>query len=37
MVYILSGEVVLVEDTETILHPGDVACLACGQPCWPQA
>ena len=26
MVYILSGEVVLVEDTETTLHQGDCAC-----------
>ena len=31
MVYLLSGEVVLVEDTETTLHPGDVACWPAGQ------
>ena len=31
MVYILSGEVVLVEDAEEILHPGDVACWPAGQ------
>ena len=32
MVYILSGAVVLVEDTETILHPGDVAAWPAGSP-----
>ena len=31
MVYMLSGEVVLVEDTETTLYPGDVACWPVGQ------
>ena len=30
MVYILSGELVLVEDTETILRPGDAACWPAG-------
>ena len=30
MIYMLSGEVVLVEDTETTLHPGDVACWPAG-------
>ena len=30
MVYILSGEVVLVEDTENTLHPGDCACWPAG-------
>ncbi len=30
MVYVLSGEVVLVEDTETILVPGDAACWPAG-------
>jgi len=30
MVLVLSGEVVLVEDTETLLRPGDVACWPAG-------
>ena len=30
MVYLLSGEVVLVEDTETTLHAGDAACWPAG-------
>jgi uncharacterized cupin superfamily protein len=32
MVYLLSGEVVLVEDTETPLRAGDAACWPAGQP-----
>jgi uncharacterized cupin superfamily protein len=32
MVYILSGTGVLVEDTETTLNPGDVACWPAGMP-----
>jgi uncharacterized cupin superfamily protein len=32
MVYVLSGEVVLVEDEETVLRPGDTACWPAGQP-----
>lgn len=32
MVYILSGEVVLVEDHETVLRPGDTACWPAGAP-----
>ena len=32
MVYILSGVVVLVEDTENTLHPGDCACWPAGSP-----
>lgn len=32
MVYVLSGEVVLIEDTETILGPGDAACWPAGLP-----
>ena len=32
MVYILSGEVVLVEDTENTLHQGDAACWPAGSP-----
>lgn len=32
MVYVLSGEVVLVEDTETVLRPGDADCWPAGQP-----
>ena len=32
MAYILSGEVVLVEDSETVLRPGDVACWPAGAP-----
>jgi uncharacterized cupin superfamily protein len=32
MVYVLSGEVVLVEDEETVLHPGDAACWPAGRP-----
>ena len=31
MVYILSGTLVLVEDTETTLHPGDAVCWPAGQ------
>jgi uncharacterized cupin superfamily protein len=30
MIYMLSGEVVLVEETETVLKPGDVACWPAG-------
>ena len=30
MVIVLSGEVVLVEDEEVLLHPGDVACWPAG-------
>ncbi len=32
MVLILSGEAVLVEDSETTLHPGDAACWPAGNP-----
>jgi uncharacterized cupin superfamily protein len=32
MIFLLSGHVVLVEDTETQLHPGDTACWPAGQP-----
>lgn len=32
MVLILSGTVVLVEEQETLLHPGDVACWPAGLP-----
>ena len=32
MIYMLAGEVVLVEDTETILRPGDAACWPAGHP-----
>lgn len=32
MVYILSGEVVLIEDSETILRAGDAACWPAGRP-----
>lgn len=30
MVYVLSGELVLIEDSETILRPGDAACWPAG-------
>lgn len=32
MAYILSGELVLVEETETVLRAGDVACWPAGHP-----
>lgn len=32
MIYVLSGEVVLVEDEETVLRPGDAACWPAGRP-----
>jgi uncharacterized cupin superfamily protein len=32
MIWMISGEVVLVEDTETTLHPGDVAAWPAGRP-----
>ncbi|MGQ0567719.1 MAG: cupin domain-containing protein [Gemmobacter sp.] len=32
MIYVLSGEVVLVEDTETPLHAGEAACWPAGSP-----
>ena len=32
MVYVLEGEVVLVEETETVLHPGEAACWPAGSP-----
>lgn len=32
MVYILSGEVVLIEEEETVLRAGDAACWPAGQP-----
>lgn len=32
MIYVLSGEVVLVEEDETVLRPGDAACWPAGQP-----
>ncbi len=32
MVYVLTGEVVLVEDGETLLHPGQAACWPAGSP-----
>lgn len=32
MIYMLAGEVVLVEDTETVLRTGDAACWPAGSP-----
>lgn len=32
MVYLLSGELVLIEEDESTLHPGDAACWAAGRP-----
>ena len=32
MVYVLTGEVVLVEDSETVLHSGEAACWPAGNP-----
>lgn len=32
MILMLAGEVVLVEETETTLHPGDAACWPAGSP-----
>jgi uncharacterized cupin superfamily protein len=32
MVYVLTGQVVLVEETETVLNPGDAACWPAGNP-----
>jgi uncharacterized cupin superfamily protein len=32
MIYMLSGEVVLVEETETLMKAGDVACWPAGHP-----
>ena len=32
MVYLLAGEVVLIEDSETVLHPGEAACWPAGNP-----
>jgi len=32
MIYLLEGEVVLIEDEEILLHPGDAACWPAGHP-----
>ena len=32
MIYVLSGQVILTEESETTLHPGDVACWPAGTP-----
>jgi uncharacterized cupin superfamily protein len=32
MIYLLSGELILIEDSETILRPGEAACWPAGHP-----
>lgn len=32
MIYVLTGEVVLIEEAETTLHPGEAACWPAGSP-----
>lgn len=32
MIYVLNGEVVLIEDSETVLTPGDITCWPAGAP-----